>query len=77
MPGLGGIEILRRMKLRHPIPVIVISGSPDRYEDVATKIGAFAFFSKPFSLADLKDAVWRALTLRQSFQPEDRLQPVV
>src|SRR5712691_12103614 len=48
MPGLGGVEILKHIKLRHAIPVIVISGRPDEYQDMALKIGAFAFFSKPF-----------------------------
>ena len=28
MPGLGGVEILKQIKLRHAIPVIVISAGP-------------------------------------------------
>src|SRR2546430_91493 len=30
MPGLGGLEVLRRIKQRQPVPVIVISGRADQ-----------------------------------------------
>lgn len=64
MPGLGGLEVLRRIKRRHTIPVIVISGRPDEYEEPALKIGAFAFFAKPFHLDELEGAVSAALAAR-------------
>ncbi len=44
MPGLGGVEILKRIKLRHATPVIVISGRADQYRDIVLKMGAFACF---------------------------------
>lgn len=61
MPGLGGLEVLRRIKQRHPIPVIVISGRADQYEHAALKMGAFAFFGKPFSLAELETTALQAI----------------
>ena len=61
MPGLGGVEILRHIKLRHAIPVIVISGRADQYKDIVLKMGAFACFSKPFPLGELEDAVTNAM----------------
>jgi two-component system response regulator PilR (NtrC family) len=62
MPGLGGVEILRHIKKRHgTTPVIVISGRPDQYRDVVLKMGAFAFFPKPFSMAAIEDSVTKAV----------------
>ncbi|SRR5712691_5843816 len=66
MPGLGGVEILKQIKLRHAIPVIVISGRADQYKDIVLKMGAFACFSKPFPLSELEDAVTNAIAHRQS-----------
>jgi DNA-binding NtrC family response regulator len=63
MPGLGGLEILRQIKLRHSIPVIVISGRPDEYEETALSFGAFSFIAKPFELSRLEAAVDDALAL--------------
>ena|SRR5437016_14302351 len=66
MPGLGGVEILRRISQRHPAtPVIVITGTDDLFKDAVLKIGAFAFFSKPFPLSGLEHAVTNALAHRQ------------
>jgi len=69
MPGVGGLEILRRIKQRHTIPVIVISGRGDEYEEAAVKMGAFAFFAKPFRLDALEVAVAEALATRTHQQP--------
>src|SRR5216684_9304494 len=65
MPGLGGVEILRHIKLRHAIPVIVISGRADQYKDIVLKMGAFACFSKPFPLGELEDTVNNAIAHRR------------
>jgi DNA-binding NtrC family response regulator len=66
MPGLGGVEILKRIKQLQPsTPVIVISGH--MAEDVASllELGAFAFFPKPFRLEEVEDAVVKAIAHRQ------------
>ena len=75
MPGLGGIEILRLIKRRYTIPVIVISGRADRYQDIAVRIGAFAFFSKPFDLGELEKVVREAISLKKEPQACMSLQP--
>src|SRR5260370_38022479 len=50
MPGLGGVEILRRIKERHSTtPVIVISGRADEYRESLIELGVFACFSKPIA----------------------------
>jgi DNA-binding NtrC family response regulator len=64
MPGLGGVEILRHIKQRHgKTPVIVISGRPDQHKDTVMEMGAFAFFSKPFSLSAIEASVTNAISL--------------
>jgi DNA-binding NtrC family response regulator len=64
MPGLGGLEVLRRVKQRHAIPVIIISGRADEYQDAALNMGAFAVLAKPFPLTALEESVSRAVENR-------------
>jgi DNA-binding NtrC family response regulator len=56
MPGLGGIEVLRRIKkIRNEIGVIMITGFPE--EEItkeAIKEGAYDYIIKPFDLAYLE-----------------------
>jgi two-component system, LuxR family, response regulator FixJ len=50
MPGIDGIELLKRMKARHgPYPVIIMTGHGDVPLAVeAMKLGAVDFLEKPF-----------------------------
>ena len=66
MPGMDGIELLRHIRDSHPgTPVIVISGHGNIETAVtATKLGAFDFIEKPFSLDGLLHVVDRALEAR-------------
>src|SRR6185369_12584151 len=66
MPGMDGIELLRHIRDTHPgTPVIVISGHGNIETAVtATKLGAFDFIEKPFSLDGLLHVVDRALETR-------------
>jgi two-component system response regulator PilR (NtrC family) len=77
MPGLGGVEILKHIKLRHATPVIVISGRADQYQEIVLKMGAFACFSKPFPLGELEDAVNKAIAQRQQLTSPDCVEPVM
>jgi DNA-binding NtrC family response regulator len=67
MPGLGGEGILKWVQKKIPAtPVIVISGVADR--EMAKKLiemGAFAYFTKPYELDDLEEAVARAIDRHQ------------
>lgn len=67
MPGLSGREILKHVQARHPnTPVIVISGRTDEGDGQGLiEMGAFAYFSKPFQLDDIEDAVTRAIARHQ------------
>lgn len=69
MPGLGGLEVLKRITERHPTtPVIVISGQPDADSESLLRLGAFDFFPKPFLLEEVEAAVQRAIDYRDEMK---------
>lgn len=52
MPGIGGIEALRRLKRTHPnTEVIILTGhGSEREEQLAAELGAFAYLEKPVNI---------------------------
>jgi two-component system nitrogen regulation response regulator NtrX len=67
MPGMDGIETLKRFRVQHSgVPVIMISGHGSIETAVtATKLGAFDFIEKPLSLEKTLVTVQNALSFRQ------------
>jgi DNA-binding NtrC family response regulator len=70
MPGLSGRELLRYIQAKHSsTPVIVMSGMPTADNEIDGKefldLGAFAYFTKPFKLEEIEDAVERAIARHQ------------
>ena len=63
MPGLSGVELLGYLRSEQPAtPVIVISGIGDReHAEGLTRLGAFDFILKPFTLDSVERSVARAL----------------
>ncbi|MYL84122.1 response regulator [Desulfovibrio aerotolerans] len=63
LPGMDGIEGLSKIKEAVPgSEVIVMSGYSAREKALeAVKLGAYDFFSKPFSLAEMEVVIRRAL----------------
>jgi two-component system, NtrC family, response regulator PilR len=63
MPGLSGLELLGHLRHEQPdTPVIVISGIGDReHAEGLTRLGAFDFILKPFTLESVEQSVGRAL----------------
>jgi DNA-binding response OmpR family regulator len=59
MPGIGGIEVLRRLKRTHPnIEVIILTGhGSEREEQIAAELGAFAYLQKPVNIEVLAEAM--------------------
>jgi len=62
MPGLDGLEVLRRVRRSHPqVQVIVLTGhGSDRDEEQARRLGAFEFLQKPVDIEDLVRTVRQA-----------------
>src|SRR5881397_131633 len=63
MPGLGGLEALRRLaETGLPCEVVVLTGQPD-YDDcvAAMKLGAFHYLRKPMEPALIEETLSRAV----------------
>ena len=52
LPGIGGLEVLRRVREFSQIPVIILSGKHSVPEEVEAA-GASAFVRKPFDLDEM------------------------
>jgi len=64
MPGLDGLEVMRRLRSNQTtcsVPVIAISGD-QRYRTVAIEAGAYAFLLKPFNQGELETMISSALS---------------
>jgi len=64
MPGLGGFEVIRKLRPGANIPLIVIVTAWDQYAIQAFEEGAIDYLLKPISQERLAQAVDRALKLR-------------
>jgi DNA-binding NtrC family response regulator len=64
MPGIGGIEVLKKIKQRtRNLPVIVMTAFSDSDNAIeAMKEGAFDYLIKPFNNGQLKDVIEKAIT---------------
>jgi len=64
MPGLTGVELLTELRSRKPdLPVLLMTGGSPEPERTAKalELGASAIVSKPYTHAELRDAVETAL----------------
>ena len=68
MPGLTGIELLKRVQLRDSdTPVILISGKGNEQDpQQSIDLGAFAYVNKPFKLIEIEEVVEQAIANRES-----------
>lgn len=74
MPGVDGIEVLRRVKRDHPgVEVIILTGyGSERDRRLAKELGAFAYLNKPVDIDELSDVVRQAhLKIRQEQRIEE------
>ena len=64
MPGIDGIEVLRRVKREHPnMEVIILTGHGSKEdEEICRKLGAFAYLEKPIDMEVL------AQTMSEAYQ---------
>jgi DNA-binding response OmpR family regulator len=59
MPGIDGMEVLRRVKRTHPsTEVIILTGhGTDAEEVLARELGAFAYLRKPVDIEELTETM--------------------
>ncbi|MBI5477505.1 MAG: response regulator [Deltaproteobacteria bacterium] len=62
MPGLGGLDVIKRLKQSHPdLEVILLSGHGAKEDvEVGLRLGAFDYLQKPVDLEDLIEILKRA-----------------
>jgi len=72
MPGIGGMEVLKAIKILQPeVPVMIITGYATVETAVeAIKNGAFDYLAKPFTPEQLGEKVEKALSYRKSLVEE-------
>ena len=77
LPGLDGIEVCRRLRERHALPVIMLTARGDVDDRVAgLEVGADDYVTKPFSPRELTARVGAVLR-RVGAAPVDDSQPTV
>lgn len=74
MDGMDGIEVMERLRSKIPdILPIMITGFPEvRVATGALRQSAFAFLTKPISIEDLQQCLWRAIAFREARVRERR-----
>lgn len=62
MPGMDGLEVLRRVKRIHPgIEIVVLTGHGGVMDrETALRLGAFDYLQKPADIGDLVQVLVRA-----------------
>ncbi|TRZ94567.1 response regulator [bacterium] len=67
MPGMDGIEVLRKIKeIKKDIEVIMITGFPEENTaKEALKLGAYDYIMKPFDLAYLELCVFTKIAAKE------------
>jgi len=62
MPGIGGMEVLEKVKAEYPnLQVIILTGhGSDKEEETARRLGAFDYLRKPVDITNLMESIRRA-----------------
>ncbi len=78
MPGMGGAQLLNEVQLRAPGVVrIALSGYSDRETTMSSLGATHQYLSKPCDAETLKAAVCRAVELKNLFQDEPSIKPLI
>jgi DNA-binding response OmpR family regulator len=74
MPGLDGLQVLRRIRERHRVPVIMLTAKGDETDRVVgLELGADDYLPKPFSPRELLARIRAVLRRASPDSVEDRL----
>jgi len=78
MPGMNGIDTLKEMMRRHPVPVIVVSSHSIEGASITLKalgLGAFDFVTKPKDASSHMAETARELIAKVKMAPQCKLRP--
>ena len=74
MPGRDGLDTLRELRLKHRLPVIMLSAKGEPVDRViGLELGADDYLTKPFSFLELLSRI-RALKRRSASKPKNVLE---
>jgi DNA-binding response OmpR family regulator len=74
MPGIDGLETLRRLRARHAVPVIMLTARGDEADRVVgLELGADDYVAKPFSPRELLARVRAVLRRSQPASASERM----
>lgn len=79
MPGIGGMEALRRIRdSGSSAEVVILTGHPDVDSAIqAMKLGAYDYLTKPFKLAELEEVLRRAAERKHLYAENTALRRMV
>src|SRR5574341_1000389 len=79
MPGMGGMEVLRRIRESETsAEVVILTGHPDVSTAIeAMKLGAYDYLTKPFKLAEVEEVLRRAAERRRLRKENEALRRMV
>ncbi len=74
MPGIDGLELLKRIHARYPeLPIVIMTAHSDLDSAVAAyQGGAFEYLPKPFDIDEAVNIIRRAITHRQEQQSNQK-----
>lgn len=73
MPKLDGIEVLKKIRFGHTIPVLIVSAKDTDVEKVlGLELGADDYITKPFSMIELSARVKAAIRRSTSYLDEQK-----
>ncbi len=77
LPGLSGIDVLKRIRAESEVPVIVLSAK-DAESDIVTalELGADDYLTKPYSLRELVARIRAAVRRNTVIEPEESVLAV-
>ena len=78
MPGINGVEVLRKMRLHHPgVEVILLTGHASVESAVeGLKLGAYDYLMKPSTIPDIVDKVKQAYDRKMAKEEKTRKDKV-
>ncbi|OQX29854.1 MAG: hypothetical protein B0D92_01500 [Spirochaeta sp. LUC14_002_19_P3] len=78
MPGLDGLDVIRRIREKSEVPVIFITAMAEESDKlIGLEIGADDYITKPFSLKEMAARIRTVMRRVEKPEPTEEKEPVV